>query len=155
MRKSVLFTAFVAVLLCLLATACGKKESSDVRPELTKTHLPLHTIDSQKVDLFLVSHQKYFKPEHIPLIKDRLLALGDDKFALICSLDYQDPTTILLVSIFGGCLGIDRMLVGDTGLGYLKIITVGGLGIWVIVDWFLIQGRTREQNYLKLLQVIG
>lgn len=112
-------------------------------------------MDSQKVDLFLVSNQKYFEPGQILFIKDRLLALEDDKFVLICSLDYKDPTILLLISIFVGSFGIDRFLVGDTGLGVAKLLTGGGCGIWTIVDWFLIQGRTREQNYLKLLQVIG
>ena len=54
-------------------------------------------MDSQKVDLFLVSNQKYFEPGQILFIKDRLLALEDDKFALICSLDYKDPTILLLI----------------------------------------------------------
>ncbi len=112
-------------------------------------------MDSQKVDLFLVSNQKYFEPGQILFIKDRLLTLADDKFALICSLDYKDPTILLLISIFVGSFGIDRFLIGDTGLGVAKLLTGGGCGIWTIVDWFLIQGRTREQNYLKLLQVIG
>ena len=112
-------------------------------------------MDSQKVDLFLVSNQKYFEPGQILFIKDRLLTLEDDKFALICSLDYKDPTILLLISIFVGSFGIDRFLIGDTGLGVAKLLTGGGCGIWTIVDWFLIQGRTREQNYLKLLQVIG
>lgn len=82
-------------------------------------------MDSQKVDLFLVSNQKYFEPGQILLIKDRLLALDDDKFALICSLDYKDPTTLLLISIFIGGLGIDRFMLGDTGLGVLKLLTGG------------------------------
>lgn len=112
-------------------------------------------MDSQKVDLFLVSNQKYFEPGQILFIKDRLLTLEDDKFALICSLDYKDPTILLLISIFVGSFGIDRFLIGDTGLGVAKLLTGGGCGIWTIVDWFLIQGRTREQNYLKLLKVIG
>lgn len=82
-------------------------------------------MDSQKVDLFLVSNQKYFEPGQILLIKDRLLALDDDKFALICSLDYKDPTTLLLISIFIGGLGIDRFMLGETGLGVLKLLTGG------------------------------
>lgn len=91
-------------------------------------------MDSQKVDLFLVSNQKFFEPGQILFIKDRLLALEDDKFALICSLDYKDPTILLLISIFVGSFGIDRFLVGDTGLGVAKLLTGGGCGIWTIVD---------------------
>ncbi|WP_455519612.1 hypothetical protein [Porphyromonas sp.] len=51
MRKPVLFTAFVAVFLCLLATACGKKESSDVRPELTETRNTLKSLQEQQSEL--------------------------------------------------------------------------------------------------------
>lgn len=112
-------------------------------------------MDSQKVDLFLAANQKFFSPTQILTIKDRLLALDDDKFSLINALDYKDPTMIIIVSVFAGSLGIDRFMLGDTGLGVLKLLTAGACGIWTIIDWFLIQGRTREQNYLKLLQVIG
>ena len=51
MRKPVLFTAFVAVFFCLLATACGKKESSDVRPELTETRNTLKSLQEQQSEL--------------------------------------------------------------------------------------------------------
>ena len=40
-------------------------------------------MDSQKVDLFLAANQKFFSPTQILTIKDRLLALDDDKFSLI------------------------------------------------------------------------
>lgn len=112
-------------------------------------------MDSQKVDLFLAAKQMFFSPTQIPTIKDRLLALDDDKFTLINALEYKDPATILLISIFAGGFGIDRFMLGDTVLGILKFITWGGCGIWVVIDWFLILGRTRELNYRKLLQVIG
>ena len=51
MRKPVLFTAFVAIFFCLIATACGKKESSDVRPELTETRNTLKSLQEQQSEL--------------------------------------------------------------------------------------------------------
>jgi hypothetical protein len=42
-------------------------------------------------------------------------------------------------------------MIGDTGLGIGKLLTCGGIGIWTIVDWFMIQDRTREKN-LEMLQ---
>ena len=51
MRKPVLFTAFIAVFLCLLTTACGKKESSDVRPELTEIRNTLKSFQEQQSEL--------------------------------------------------------------------------------------------------------
>ena len=69
-------------------------------------------MDSQKVDLFLAANQKFFSPMQILTIKDRLLALDDDRFAVINALDYKDPTMMIIVSIFAGSLGIDRFMLG-------------------------------------------
>ncbi len=45
-------------------------------------------------------------------------------------------------------------MIGDTGLGVGKLLTCGGLGIWSIVDWFMIMGATREKNILALQKVL-
>jgi TM2 domain-containing membrane protein YozV len=57
---------------------------------------------------------------------------------------------MLIISLLGGQLGIDRFVLGETGLGLAKLLTCGGLGIWAIVDWFLIMGRAKEINMQKL-----
>ena len=44
----------------------------------------------------------------------------------------------LLLSIFLGILGIDRFYMGYIGLGILKLITMGGFGIWWLIDLILI-----------------
>ena len=69
-------------------------------------------------------------------------------------LQFKDPTTSLIISLFGGQLGIDRFYVGDTGLGIAKLLTCGGFYVWTIVDWFLIMGVTREKNMEMLQQAL-
>ena len=107
-------------------------------------------MDSQKVDMYMMANAKFFQPSQINFIRERLLAADDSKWAMINSVDLKDPTTILIVSILAGNLGIDRFLIGDTGLGVGKLLTCGGLGIWGLVDWFLIQDATRQKNLEKI-----
>ncbi len=103
-------------------------------------------MDAQRVDMFLMTKAKFFEGHQIPVIRERLLALDESRFLQIQALNLKDPTTILIVSLVAGGLAVDRFMVGDTGLGIAKLLTCGGLGIWAIVDWFLIMGRTREVN---------
>lgn len=39
-----------------------------------------------------------------------------------------------LLAWFLGVLGIDRFYLGKVGTGILKLITIGGFGIWALVD---------------------
>ncbi len=45
-----------------------------------------------------------------------------------------------------GWLGADRFYNGQALLGVLKLLTIGGFGLWVIVDWFLAGGTARDQS---------
>ncbi len=65
----------------------------------------------------------------------------------------KDPKTALAISIIGGSLGIDRFFIGDIGLGIAKLLTLGGLFLWTIIDWFLIMDATRANNNELMRQV--
>ena len=111
-------------------------------------------METSKVDMFMMANGKFFAQSNAMIVRDRLLALDDSRWPIVQSLQFKDPTTILIVSLLGGALGIDRFMIGDTGLGVAKLLTCGGVGIWTIVDWFLIQGVTREKNFAKLQSIV-
>lgn len=111
-------------------------------------------MDAQKVDMFLMSNAKHFESHVIPSIRERLLHMDDSSWPLLHTVQLKDPTTMLIVSFLGGGLGIDRFMIGDTGLGVAKLLTCGGFGIWSIIDLFLIMGATREKNLEKLNQIL-
>lgn len=103
-------------------------------------------MDAQKVDMFMMMNSKYFESYHLNAVREKLLSLDDSRSSIVHSLQFKEPTTALIISIFGGAYGIDRFYIGDTGMGVGKLLTCGGLGIWAIIDWFMIQGATREKN---------
>ena len=108
-------------------------------------------MDTQKVDMFMMTNAKYFESHQLQTIRNLLLQTDESKWPNITSMQFKDPTTILIVSLLAGSLGIDRFMIGDTGIGIGKLLTCGGFGIWAIIDWFLIMGSTREKNLQNLL----
>ncbi|MGH8704539.1 MAG: TM2 domain-containing protein [Burkholderiales bacterium] len=46
--------------------------------------------------------------------------------------------TALLLCFFLGMLGVHRFYVGKIGTGVLQLVTLGGLGIWALIDFIMI-----------------
>ncbi len=63
----------------------------------------------------------------------------------------KDWVTTLLLSILVGWLGVDRFYAGSIGLGILKLITLGGCGIWSLIDIILVAtGSFKDGNGLPI-----
>jgi hypothetical protein len=68
-------------------------------------------------------------------------------------MNQKSQSTTFLLSYFLGFLGVDRFYLGYTGLGILKLLTCGGLGLWAVIDMVLIAvGSMRDANGLALVR---
>jgi len=112
-------------------------------------------MDTQKVDMFIMSNSKFFESNQLPALRENLINMDESKWHAVSTLQFKDPTTVLIVSLLAGALGIDRFMIGDTGMGIGKLLTCGGFGIWSIVDLFLIQKATREKNTLQINTILA
>ena len=112
-------------------------------------------MDQSKIDMFVAMNGKKFNPSQLEQIKELLSQCDEAKFQMALAIDLKDPTTMLIVSLLAGPLGIDRFMLDETGLGVAKLLTLGGCGIWTIIDWFLIQDKTKDYNFQLMMQTLA
>ncbi len=46
----------------------------------------------------------------------------------------KDWLTTLLLALFVGYFGVHRFYTGHTGIGVVQLLTLGGCGIWTLID---------------------
>jgi hypothetical protein len=74
-----------------------------------------------EVEMYLISKGRFFPPEGIPELKERLENLTELQFMTLNSFALKDPSILLILSIVGGWWGIDSFVLGNTQLGVLRL----------------------------------
>ena len=58
---------------------------------------------------------------------------------------------LVLLSLFGGGLGLDRFYAGHIGLGVVKLLTLGGCFVWALIDLIIaVTGGFKDEKGLPI-----
>ena len=134
-------------------------------PNIGRYHnAPSSMNTQQRVQRFLMANGKFFPDYQIEEIRSNLLALNNQQMSSVECMSFKDPTTMLLISIFLGGLGVDRFMLDDTKNGVFKlllslffflIVTAIAIFVWWIVDLINIRTMTQEYNYEELTKAMS
>ena len=83
--------------------------------------------------------------------------LGVEELSLInMELERKKKNAVVmwLLWLFFGGIGGHRYYLGDYGYAILMTVTVGGIGIWTLIDAFLISKRLEYKNSVLEMQII-
>lgn len=100
---------------------------------------------------FLLPNNIYEEGELLNVLSD----CTEEQKKTIANFPFRKPTTVLILSVLLGSLGVDRFYLGDIAKGILKYITFGGLGIWWVIDILNAKKRCRDYNCKKLIASIN
>ena len=108
-------------------------------------------VNSNFVQNYLIAKAKNFPEASIEQIREQLSNLTQYEFNRIQVVPIKDSLIMFILSFCFGTYGVDRFMLGQVGLGILKLITFGGCGIWWLIDLFLIMEETKKSNYQKIM----
>src|ERR1035437_5307773 len=107
-------------------------------------------MDKSKVEMFLMMNGKNLPVEKLSMFKDTLEKMDDDKFMFVQSLSFKDMTTAIIL----GILCVERIYLGQVGLGLLKLFLnffIIGL-IWWFIDLFSITKKSKNIIFNSFLK---
>ena len=118
----------------------------------------------EQVDAFMSLNESKLPAYKRGAIVKQLLEVDDSKWSLLRVINFKNPAVAFILSFFLGGLGLDRIYIGDTMYGVGKLVATFILGfvlcwtiiaplvvgLWLLIDLFLIMGATKEKNYIIL-----
>lgn len=111
-------------------------------------------MDEQKINLWLGSNAKYFDAAQIPILREKLKNASDEQYLAVQTQSYIDPRVTTIISVLLGELGIDRFMVGDIGMGVLKLLTGGLCGVLWLIDIFTISKKVKNKNFAQVCMLL-
>ena len=112
-------------------------------------------MDKQQIEMWLMSHQGDFAPDKIMYLRDKFAHVSEETAMRAMAVELKNPTTMFLISLFLGVLGVDRFMLGDTGMGVLKLLTGGVCGIMALVDLFSVSQKAKELNFNNVMTALS
>ena len=110
-----------------------------------------------QVAQYLENYKEYLFPNDLYTEEDIQNAMLSAPHACemrLNTIKFKKPSTLQIIAVFPGSIGVDRFMLGDIGKGILKYFTVGGFGIWWIADICSAKKRCRNRNCKLLMELI-
>lgn len=111
-------------------------------------------MEQQQVEQLIAIYGNKLPIDSTFTVREKLRSMDYNTASIILA-QAKDPTISIILSIIVGSWGIDRIYIGDVGLGIIKLLTCGGCGIWWLIDLFLIMDATKRKNLLQITEIYG
>ena len=93
-----------------------------------------HIIMEKDVNMLLATYGKYFPESSLMQIREIFENMDEKQIGMLACLQFKDPITSVL--------------------GIIKLLTCGGLMLWMLIDLFLIMDAARQENLQKLMRIV-
>ncbi len=110
-------------------------------------------METIEVVKFINVNKKYLPSNKTDFLISKLIECNGLDLKLLHSVKFILPIKALIISLFLGIFGMDRFLIKDYTMGFIKLFTLGGLGFLTVFDWFYILKRVKKINYSNLLSI--
>ena len=144
MKANYIFLFFV--FSYIFFTCCGFDENFS-ESALSKRYLQLENITYGQYYANLNCHHGNCVPYGDPNCECDCDICYDDHDGSYCSYKQRSLIITFCVSFFGGCFGADWFYLARGNSGYIvagvfKLCTLGGFGVWWLVDWIRVLAGT-------------